>query len=342
MPAQDETAPRTMLSFARARSRALRPRAAWASLQLALTIGLLCWTYGRLDFSQLRGRELSLVWLSLALACTAPAFFAAAVRWSFTAQRLGVPLPFRRALREVYLASFLNSVLPTGLAGDVLRAARHGALSARDPKHAGRAWLAVICERAAGQLVLWSILLVSLAAWTKPQLAALRPAPWLSLLALLGLCAFVGRIWLARAVTAGTEQKAALVARGPAQRADLLRALSNALLADGAFAVQLATSALVLASCTLGFACSAKGLSVPLSLSELVQIVPALLALSALPLSIGGFGLREVASASLYAGSGLDAATGVAVASVFGLFNLLGSAPFAIYTWLHTETLREG
>jgi uncharacterized membrane protein YbhN (UPF0104 family) len=334
MAARDDTAPRSKPA-----------RALWSVVQLAVTVALLAWAYGRLDFSQLGARALALPWLALALACTAPAFLAAALRWSFTAQRLGVPLSFRRALREVYLASFLNSVLPSGIAGDVLRAARHGARSSLNRGQATRAWLAVVCERCAGQLLLWSLLLVSLAAFMPPALAALGPAPWLFLLAALGFGIWRARSWLARvsaasAGQAGEDSMPAPLARG-AERSDLLHALESALLVNGAFVVQLTTSALVLVSCALGFACTAKGLSLPLSLTELVRIVPALLALSALPLSIGGFGVREVASATLYSASGLDAATGVLVASTFGLLNLLGSAPGALYTWLSREVQRD-
>jgi uncharacterized membrane protein YbhN (UPF0104 family) len=305
---------------------------AWSVLQIAATLLLLAWAYARFDREPLRHNNLALGWLVLALACTAPAYAAAALRWSFTAQRLGVPVSFRRALPEVYLASFLNSLLPTGFAGDVLRAVRQSRSVAVDRSLYARAWLSVALERFAGQLVLWLLLLLSLAhgplsayagvsRWW-PLLVGLLVLPWLV-------------VWRRRAFTALDV----LLARGPARfdaslRVDLWPALRRALFADGALGVQLATSCTVLACCTLGFACCAKGLSVPLSFSDLLHIVPPVLALSALPLSIGGFGLREVASAALYAGSGLDAGTGVLVASTYGLLNLLGSAPGALFVWL--------
>jgi uncharacterized membrane protein YbhN (UPF0104 family) len=120
----------------------------------------------------------------------------------------------------------------------------------------------------------------------------------------------------------------------------LVPAIWRALIADGALTVQLATSLLVLGACALGFACTARGLSLPLSWPELARIVPPLLALSALPISIGGFGVREAASAALYTESGLDASGGVAVAALYGFLNLLGSAPGALYVWLRREPAR--
>jgi len=41
-------------------------------------------------------------------------------RWSFTASRLGVALPLRRAVLDYYLSTLLNQVLPVGVAGDVV------------------------------------------------------------------------------------------------------------------------------------------------------------------------------------------------------------------------------
>jgi uncharacterized membrane protein YbhN (UPF0104 family) len=308
---------------------ARRGLAGWAlsALQVAATLALLSWALGRIDRSLFAREKLAFGWLAAALACTAPAFAAAALRWSFTARRLDVPLSFGRALSEVYLASFLNSVLPTGLVGDVLRAARHVDQASRRT----HAVLSVALERLSGQLLLWLVLPISLASW--PGIAG--ALPWLLPLALI-----LAALWVAlrsRALRTSTVTQATEANANrdwPEAPPALWPALRRALFADGALAVQLTSSALVLAACALGFACTAKGLSVPLSLADLARIVPPLLALSALPVSIGGFGLREAASAALYAQDGLDPATGIAVASTFGCLNVLGSAPGALFAWL--------
>ncbi len=304
------------------RSRAAR----WAltGLQVSATLALLGWALRRVDPVLFTRARLAPGWLLIALLCTALAFAAAALRWSFTARRMGLALPFSRALPEVYLASFLNCVLPSGIAGDVLRAARQET----PPAQRTRAFLGVALERLSGQVVLWVGLALSLLGW--PQLGgALRwLGPGLLLLALVLAWLRAGQL---RALAAEEGATGGLVS-----------AIWRALVADGALAVHVSTSLLVIGACALGFACTARGLSLPLSWSELARIVPPLLAVSALPISIGGFGLREAASAALYAESGLDAPSGIAVASLYGFLNLLGSAPGALYVWLQREPARAG
>ena len=103
------------------------------------------------------------LWLLGALAMTLPMQCLSAWRWRYTAKRLGVPLPFRRALAEYYVASFLNSTLPSGVAGDAARVWRHG----RNQPGAGReryrgALHAVLLERAAGQFAIAIVLVAGL------------------------------------------------------------------------------------------------------------------------------------------------------------------------------------
>src|SRR3546814_13404904 len=50
-----------------------------------------------------------------------------AMRWRFTAGRLGMRLTRGRAVGEYYVATFLNQVLPGGVAGDALRTWRNRA-----------------------------------------------------------------------------------------------------------------------------------------------------------------------------------------------------------------------
>ncbi len=342
-------------------------------LSLAVTGGLLAWALSRIAESALSFDALQPGWLALGVLSTAPPFAAVAWRWSLTARRLGLELPFTRALPEVYAAALLNGLLPSGMAGDALRVVRHGAEladggpapqqrgsvispargSARSdvstPARGGarsevstlarggarsdistlarggarfdistlarkgarfdvRALWAVVLERASGQLVLWTVLLFGLAWWPIGRVRADALA--------LGLLA------LALAAYASTRI-------GARWRA-LLRKAHVALVADGAWRGQLLASALVIAGCAATFACSARALGAPVSGRTLLQVVPPLLAITSLPLSIGGFGLRELANGALYAAAGLDADTGIAVATVYGVSGLIGSLPGAL------------
>src|SRR3546814_17960618 len=61
-----------------------------------------------------------------------------AMRWRFTAGRLGMRLTRGRAVGEYYVATFLTQVLPAGAAGDALRPWRHRApIAAPEARAAG-------------------------------------------------------------------------------------------------------------------------------------------------------------------------------------------------------------
>lgn len=76
--------------------------------------------------------------------------FLSAWRWRYTVTLLGLPIPYMQAVREYYLATFTNQVLPGGVLGDVNRALRHG-VGSNDRLAAAHG---VVIERLSGQVVL--------------------------------------------------------------------------------------------------------------------------------------------------------------------------------------------
>ncbi|MFU8831964.1 MAG: lysylphosphatidylglycerol synthase domain-containing protein, partial [Wenzhouxiangella sp.] len=151
--------------------RRLGPVGRWAVSLVALT-GLLVW----LDPASIAAeiRRLDSRWLLLALLVNVNQMVISAWRWRLTAHRLGLSLPWRRALADYYLASFANQVLPGGVLGDAWRAQRHGSQS----HHQGAAWRAVIIERGSGQLtvVVLALAVLGLSPAWRPALAGLWPA----------------------------------------------------------------------------------------------------------------------------------------------------------------------
>src|SRR4051812_19220360 len=92
-------------------ARAARPLLARA-LRMALGLGLLLATLSLIDRSQLltRARSLDPRYLALGIAMALPQLCLCALRWQFTAHRLGVPLVLRDALREYALSNAVNLV----------------------------------------------------------------------------------------------------------------------------------------------------------------------------------------------------------------------------------------
>ena len=235
------------------------------------------------------------LWLAAALALSVPQVALSAWRWRLTAQRLGAPIRFGEALREYYVATFLNQVLPGGVMGDAARAWRHARLSrteAMDGAPVGlAAWHAVLIERASGQLALLGVVLATLLVSPELQTASVRlfaPSAGDSnpsvLLALALLLALVGMtLW-----------------RGRGHVARFRRAVQAALLAREVFLRQLIASLLVLASYVGVYLCCMRMIGVDTPLATAAPLVPWVLLAMAIPLSIAGWGVREGAAALVW------------------------------------------
>lgn len=267
-------------------------------------MGLLGLTLWWLDLDELgaalRGAEGG--WLVAALVLFVPQVLLVAWRWSFTARRLGVALPLGAAWREYYVSMLLNSVLPGGVVGDVTRAVRH----ARGSEHPlGPVARAVVVERAAGQVVQWLVLLVGAAAWGLGDL----------------LTAAVLTMLVAGAV-------AVVIAVGPGRSLVRVRhELRAALLEEGALAVQLLTSLGSLLLLVGMFWACAMAVGSTLSLAAALVVVPWILAATVLPITVGGWGVRELSAAALFPLAGLPAAEGAASSVLFGAMSLVSVLP---------------
>lgn len=298
----------------------------WLSpaLRLAATLALLGMLAWQLDTGQLLSRltELAPGWVLLAVLIGVPQVVLSAWRWRMTAHQIGIALPWPTAIREYYLATFLNQVLPGGVMGDAARAWRHGSTrerpNARASSPSGAAIRAVIIERASGQLAL---LLVAVAAiLLSPALrggiaglwTAHREAGSWIVLAILLLCAIATQ-WLRH------RPWPPLTRFG--------RDARRALLALSVWPAQLIGSLLIVATYVAVFLCAAQALGLPRSVPELLPLIPPLLMAMAIPLTVAGWGLREGAAAVIWPLAGLPAQEGVALSVTYGLLILAASLP---------------
>jgi len=265
------------------------------------------------------------IWLVAALALSFPQVALSAWRWRLTANRLGAPLRFGEALREYYVATFLNQILPGGVMGDAARAWRHARLSRTEAMEGApvglAAWHAVLIERASGQLALLAVVLATLVVspelqgttarmLTSPDGGSNSPVT-LALALLLALAGIA--LW-----------------RGRGHVARFLRAVQEALLARDVFLRQLVASLLIVASYVGVYLCCMRMIGVDTPLATAAPLVPWVLLAMAIPLSIAGWGVREGAAALVWQATGLDPAQGVAISISYGVVILLSSLPGAL------------
>ena len=247
-----------------------------------------------------------------AVTLTALTTVCSAWRWRVVARALGVGIGLPSAVGAYYRSLFLNSVLAGGVLGDVHRGVTHG----RRAGDVVRGLRAVAWERLCGQViqaVVTAVLLLILPSPVRPAL------PYV----LAGI-----------AVVAGC---AALVVRGAARRgrprlARTARAVSDdlrRLLARDAWPQLALTSVLVVAGHTATFVIAARVAGCTAPLGELVALLMVVQTAVVIPLSIGGWGLREGAAAWAFAAAGLGAATGVTVTTLYAVLMLAAVAPGA-------------
>ena len=284
-------------------------------LRLAAGVTVL-WFLGRqLGAAPFRDGLRAITWPAVAGAVTLTALttVCSAWRWRVVARALGVDIGLPGAVRAYYRSLFLNSVLVGGVLGDVHRGVTHG----RRAGDVARGLRAVGWERLCGQViqaVLTAVVLLTLPSPVRPAL------PYV----LGGL--------------AGVAGCAALVVRGAGRRGRsrlerTARAVSDdlrcGLLARDVWPHVTLASVLIVAGHTAVFVIAARTVGCTAPLGELVALLMVVQTVVVIPLSIGGWGLREGAAAWAFSAAGLGAATGVTVTILYAVLMLAAVAPGA-------------
>ena len=226
---------------------------------------------------------------------------ASAWRWRLVARGLGVELPLGPATAAYYRSQLLNSVLPGGVLGDVLRGVDHGR-AAGDP---ARGLRAVAWERTAGQVVQGAIALLALAMLP----SAVRPwvvAVFAVLVVGVVLLVALGRTW-----TTLRSDLAGLAAQ---------RVWPGVALASAVAVVGLAAT----------YVLAARAVGVTAPLATLVPLALLVLVVAAVPANLAGWGPREGAAGWAFAAAGLGADQGIATSVAFGVLVLVASLPGAV------------
>jgi len=248
-----------------------------------------------------------------AVTLTALTTVCSAWRWRVVARALGADIDLPIATGAYYRSLFLNSVLPGGILGDVHRAVTQG----RRVGDVSQGVRAVAWERLCGQVIQAVVTAVVLLTLPSP----VRPAlPYV----LAGIAGVAGCAALVVGIAARRgRSRPARAARAVA--ADLRRGL----LVPGVWPQLTLASLLVVAGHTATFVIAARVAGSTAPLGELVALLMVVQTVVVIPLSIGGWGLREGSAAWAFAAAGLGAANGVTVATLYAVVMLAAVAPGA-------------
>lgn len=259
---------------------------AW--LRYGVSLALLGWVATQVPWSDLRGlAALDLRLAAAAVLAAGIAYPLQAWRWQRLLAAQGVPARPARVHALFWIGNFYNSFLPGGVAGDGVRLA---ALWRDHPEHAAGAVASVAADRLIGLAALLVLAVLALGA----QLATGGGAGQLELLLYASAAALVVVAGLALAAAHGTGWERPLGRWLGAERAAALRRAAATLAAD--HGTLLAAAGLSVAVWMLDFAALwllAQAVGLAAGALPLVVAAAAAYVAAALPISVGGHGVRE-------------------------------------------------
>ncbi len=299
------------------------------SFRLVVSAALLAVLVTRIDLDRVlpRQRHMStLAWFAAGVLVTIGGVLLSAWRWRRVLDAFDAPGSIGVLASHSFAGQFVGNVLPSTIGGDVLRVSR----ASKTTGSGEVAFASVVLERLSGFLALplltfaGFMLLPSLIdadrAWIALAIAGAALVALALILLVVAHPRLAGRF-------AGSTSWTRFVGAVHAGLDGLRRRPRLAWRVLGAAIIfQLSTVAAVL--------CAAKVMNVSVPLAAILAFAPAVAMVQVLPLSIGGFGVREGMLVLLLGGLGVSAAAAVGVGLVWYAQTLaasLGGAPaFAI------------
>lgn len=270
--------------------------------RVAASIAVLAVILSRVSIEEVlaRGAGGAPLLLAAALALSLLGVVLVALRWRLLAGWLGLEVPVGFAVRALFLAVFGGQVLPSALGADILR----GWMLARHTSGVARTVASLMADRLVALFA--ACLLVLLSGGGTKQL----------------LPAYGGLLGPAAALISGGILLAFLLG--------LRRGMEGVTLQPGPILLAIAIALTVHAGTVAVAAVTARAYAVDSSLELWISVIPLSVIVSALPISLNGWGVREAMIVVLAAPLGLPAAEALLVSLTLGILNMLASLPGAL------------
>jgi uncharacterized membrane protein YbhN (UPF0104 family) len=293
----------------------------WISVALKATISaaLIGWLLHRTDIAPVAARfgRTDIILVVAAIAVMMGQLLATAWRWQLIGRTMGMPLGGDETVRLTLIGQFFSQTLPSAIGGDAVRAwalARRGVPT-------GKAAGSVLADRGIALLVL-----VGLVGATWPLLHARVSDPALrGAVAMLvtgtgcGLALFL--VFQARLSAVLGHVHALHPLASIAQ--DIARILTQVRAIVPIVTVSVVVHLGVIASAWL----LARALTIEVSFLDCLVLIPPIVLVTTLPISIGGWGVREGAAVLAFGYVGVPAADALALSVAFGLTQIAVGLP---------------
>ena len=312
------------VTSAQARSTPLR--GAMTAAKFAISLGLIAYLLSRYSPSLAKLSEIRPIWCVLAFLALSATLPVAAERWRRIVLHVGGAANRWTSFRVFAISAFFGQVLPS-VGGDLVRVAYHRLLRSS----VGALLISIVLDRGMGIMGLLVLVLGSYPLLSSSPHAAAFAQPAGAVAAALLVAAGVGTSILPRLRTIS------LWNRVPPS----LRATSNGVAwavgsAEGLFRL-LPLSVLVHLLSIVAVYAIGRSLQIDLSFWTAAGVSPLILLAQILPISIGGWGIRETAAVTILTALGVDPGAALALSLIFGTLFALATLPGLLF-WF---TLRE-
>jgi glycosyltransferase 2 family protein len=287
-------------------------------LKILGSAALMLFALRKADFHTLVARlDLGgLGWIALAVLVALLQVGLSGLRWREIAAECGLSLTARQAVRFTLIGAFFNQTLPSSIGGDAMRIwlIRSGSTCWRPATYS------VIVDRAIGLIVLAVVVLATLP-WSIRLIGDVHGRYALLLIdfaALIGGALFlaIGRLgwgWLQTHWQSKDLSACSVIAN---------RLIFSTRRGPTVAALSLSIHALT----TVVAWCAVRSIQAPVSFFEVFELILPVILVTAVPISIAGWGLREASMGLAFGYAGLLTGEGVSVSLLFGAVTFLVGA----------------
>ena len=288
------------------------------AFKLIVSVSVIVWIVYGMDLDSLRTvlTRVDVTTLVLATAVIALLNILISWRWGFVLRRLGADFKPLERVANVFVGQFFNQTLPSTIGGDAVRIwmLRRAGMSLRPAANS------VLIDRVMG---LGTLILFALAGL--PWLGELDPsnnAPIaVSVIAVIGLLGLTSLALLDKLPEAITRMR--LVAAVTTFSLDMRTSVFHATTGLVILGCSVTVHAILAAAVWM----IAVRVGVDISLGACIILVPLVMVVSALPISVAGWGLREGAMVAAFGLVGVPDEQSFAVSLLFGLCMILAGLP---------------
>ena len=249
--------------------------------------------------------KVDIIYLPIIILLSIVQYFLSAWRWYFIAHNTNTKIMYRDAVKYYYISGFLNNILPTGIMGDIYRT-MNIKVNNQTTTNFLKSFQSVIFERLSGQITLVITFVISLGIFF---LINQKYEALMYILLLIILSLVITKIFFI------LDQKNKYIIN------------FKQVFSGKCFYKHFFLSLIIVLTYITTYIICAYSLNLDIDIISFFVFAPIILFSMTLPVSIGGWGIRETTALVISFLLGLSVSSSVTVAIVYGLTNLICSLP---------------